>query len=265
MRLHILCLAACLLAALSGCASTEDREDERLSARQYYLEGKKALEHEDYELAIQYFGDLEARYPFGRYADQGLLATAYAHYKQDDPEAAIATADRFIKLHPTHPDVDYAYYVKGLANFHSRDNFLDSIFNQDPSKRDPASARRSFQFFAELVRRYPQSRYAADARQRLIFLRNELANYELHVADYYLRRGAYVAAADRATYLIEHYARTPAVTPAVALLANAYRKLGLEDLASDAERIHALNTATAEKPLAMTEHRPPTREPTTPN
>lgn len=226
-------LATLLLISLAGCATLEDEIPDNWSAKRLYDEGRKALQHEDYRTTIEYLEKLETRFPFGAQTQQGQLMTAYAYYKNSDPESAIATADRFIKLNPTHPDVDYAYYIRGLAHFYSRDNFLDNLFQLDTSVRNPDSVRRSFQYFSELVQRFPNSQYAKDAVQRMVYLRETLARYELHVADYYMRREAWLAAANRAKGVLERYPRTPAVSDALALLSEAYYRMGIHDLAAD--------------------------------
>jgi len=243
-----------LLLALSGCSLLPDQIDETKgwSAQKLYAAAKEALNSGNYERAIDLYGKLEARYPFGRYAQQALLESAYAYYKYDEPDTAIATLDRFIRTYPRHPNLAYAFYLKGLANFNRGETFIDRYLPRDPSERDAGAARQSFFDFQELVRRFPDSPYARDARQRMIFLRNNLARYEVHAADYYMRRGAYVAAANRARYVIQNYPGTPAVPDALQMLVRAYRALGLNDLAADAERVYRLNYP--DRPL------PPTRE-----
>jgi len=231
-----------LLLTSSGCSIFKEHDETAdWDASQIYSAAKEALDEGDYEKAIKYYGKLEARFPYGRYTQQAQLETAYAHYKAGEPEAAIAAADRFIKLHPRHPNVDYAYYMRGLASFEPGKNFLERFFPQDGAQRDPTAARESFRYFAELVQRFPDSKYSKDALQRMTYLRNNLARYEIMVADYYLRRGAYLAAANRAKYVLENYERTPSVADALALMVQAYRKMEMPDLAADAERVLRLN------------------------
>lgn len=238
-----LCIALALLFASAGCSLLPDKVDETKdwSASKFYSEAKTALNDGNYETSIKYFETLEARFPFGPYAQQAELEVAYAYYKYDEADSAITAADRFIKLHPRHPNVDYAYYLKGLINFNRGASFVDRVMPQDPSQRDPSYARKSFDDFQALVKNFPNSTYAADTRQRLIFLRNNLARYEVHVADYYMRRGGYVAAVNRAKFLIEHYPETPANADALAIMATAYRSLGETALAEDTERVLKLN------------------------
>lgn len=239
-------LVSLLLALLlSACGSLLDQEDETKdwSAQKFYEEASAALADGDYETAIKYYEGLESRYPFGRYATQAQLDVAYAYYKQDEPEAAIAAADRFIKLHPRNPYVDYAYYLKGIVNFNRNLGFITRFVPTDLSQRDPGTALDAFNDFAELTRRFPDSRYAADARKRMLYLRNNLARHEVNVARYYLKRGAYLAAANRCITVIERFQRTPAMKDALEILIRAYREMGLESLSNDAQRVLALNEA----------------------
>ena len=195
------------------------------------------LAEQNYEKAIEYFELLEARYPFGRYAQQAQLEIAYAYYKYEEPDFAIAAADRFIKIYPRHSNVDYAWYIKGLTNYNRGKTFVDKFLPQDPSERDTYTMRAAYDDFDQLVKSYPNSIYAKDAAQRMIYLRNVLADYELNVADFYLRRGAYVAAANRCKFMIEHYQGAQAMPKALSLLATAYTKLGMTELAEDTQRV----------------------------
>lgn len=235
-------LIPCLLLAalLGGCATNKDMDAANEPDRLYQL-GKEALKDGYYETAINHFEDLAARYPFGDNAPQAQLNLAYAYYKYDQPDQAISTADSFIKTYPRHADVDYAYYLRGLANFGQTSLFLDKLTHGDPAKRDPRSALESFQHFAELINRYPDSPYAPDARQRMIHLKNYLAAHEMFVAGYYMKRGAYIAAANRAKHVIETYPQTGSVPHALAVMAEAYTLLGLDDLAADTRRTLELN------------------------
>ena len=239
-RIIILAFAASLLA---GCGFFGDKPDVTRDwpVQRLYGEAKAALDAGDYETAIDYYEKLESRYPFGRFAQQAQIDVAYAYWKNDEPASAIAAADRFIKLPPRHPNVDYAYYLKGLVNFEQGRSFMDRIVPRDMSQRDPGSVRESFDAFSELVRLYPQSRYADDARQRMLYLKDLLARHEVHVADYYMRRGAYVAAANRARFVVENYQRSPAIPDALVIMAKAYRLMDLDDLSADALRVLELN------------------------
>lgn len=228
--------------ALAGCAEMAPKDETAdWTAGEIYEEAKTALTESNYERALELFGKLEARFPYGRYAEQAQLETIYAHHKADEPEAAIAAAERFIKLHPRHPNVDYAYYMRGLATFNEDDGLFDNIVGSDPTQTDPVTARESFRFFKELVTRFPSSRYAPDAVQRMTHLRNNLAQHEVNVAGYYLSRGAPLAAVNRAKYVLENYPQTPAVPKALSIMVQGYRAMQMEELAADAERVLALN------------------------
>jgi outer membrane protein assembly factor BamD len=234
---------AIVAAALAGCGVFGEKPDitRDWTVQRLYGEAKAALTSGDYETAIDYYEKLESRYPFGRYAQQSQIDVAYAYWKNEEPASAIAAADRFIKLHPRHPNVDYAYYLKGLVNFEQGSSFMDRIIPRDMSQRDPGAVRESFDAFAELVRLFPDSGYVEDAKQRMIYLKNLLAQHEVHVADYYMRRGAYVAAANRARYVVENFQRTPAVPDALVIMAKVYRLMDLDDLSTDAMRVLELN------------------------
>jgi outer membrane protein assembly factor BamD len=227
----------------TGCSLLPEQIDEtkNWSANKFYSEAKHSLNQGDYEGAIRYYEMLEARYPFGRYAQQAQLEVAYAYYKYNEPDSAIAAADRFIKMHPQHPHVDYAYYLKGLVNFNRGRDLMEKLLPQDSSEHDQHAARQAFHDFKALISKFPESRYAEDARQRMLFLRNNLARYEVNVAEFYMRRQAYVAAANRAKYVIENYQHTPAVIDAVAIMSDAYRMMGMPELADDARRVLELN------------------------
>lgn len=236
-------LALVLLAfSLSACAlfKTPGDDPEKWSAEKYYQEAKHALDSGDYKLAVERFEGLISHHPFGTYAQQAQLDIAYAYYKYDEPDSALAAADQFIKLYPRHPRVDYAYYIKGLAQF-PKSEFLEEKFSLDFAQRDPRSLRESFQYFSELTQRFPNSPYAADAVQRMIYLRNALARGEMYAAEFYMQKGAYEAAANRAKYIVEHYDRTPSIPDALTLMAEAYDRLGMPALAQDARRVLELN------------------------
>jgi outer membrane protein assembly factor BamD len=240
IRSTLICALALALSACSWLTSQKD-ETEHWSANRLYSEAAQELDAGNYKRAVELYEKLESRYPFGRYAMQSQLDVAYAYYKAEEPESAIAAADRFIKLYPQNRYVDYAYYLKGIVNYNRSVGFLDRYIPTDASQRDPGSALDAFQDFAELVRLFPDSKYARDARQRMIYLRNNLAKNEVHVARYYMKRQAYVAAANRCNYVIERYQRTSAVQDALELLIDAYKKLGEDKLAADAERVLTLN------------------------
>lgn len=235
--------AAVVVLLLAGCGLLPDQIDvtRDWSAQRLYSEAKANLNEGDYQTAIDYYEKLESRYPFGPLAQQAQLDIAYAYYKFDEPESALAAVDRFLRLYPQHPNVDYAYYLRGLVNFNRGKGLVERYLPTDDSQRDPGAALQSFNDFAELTRRFPDSKYAGDAAKRMQFLKNNLARYELHVADYYMRRGAYVAAANRAKYVIENYPKTPATPDALIVMVRAYRQLDLDGLAGDALRVLELN------------------------
>ena len=234
-------MVACVL--VTSCSSSPDDKDETAewTAENFYKEAKSALDGGDYETAVKYFEKLETRFPFGRYAQQAQLETAYAYYKSRELESSVAAADRFIKLHPTHRNVDYAYYLKGLATFQDGPSNLEKIAGKNPTHMDTGLAKRSYDFFAELLKKFPDSKYTSDARQRMVFTLNLLARHEYDSAQYYLQRGVYVAAANRAKYVVEHYPRTATVADALGLMARAYHELKMDDLARDSLRILELN------------------------
>lgn len=240
--MHRLLVFVLLTLSLSACAFFHKLDDnpDKWSAERYYKEAQRALGSGDFKLAVDRFEGLISHHPFGPYAQQAQLDLAYAYYKYDEPDSAIAAADQFIKLYPRNPHVDYAYYMKGLARF-PKPEFLEKRLSLDMAQRDPRTARESLQSFLELTRRYPDSRYAADAVQRIIYLRNDLARGEMYTANFYMRKGAYAAAANRAKYVVEHYDRTPSIPDALALMAKAYDHLGMPALAEDARRVLKLN------------------------
>lgn len=232
-----------LALALGGCGLLPAKIDEtkNWSANKLYAEAKDELNGGNYEKAIKYFEALEARYPFGRYAQQAQLDVAYAYYKDNEPASAIAACDRFIKLHPNHPNVDYAYYLKGLANFNEDLGWFGTLSGQDLTERDPKAARESFAAFKELTTRFPDSKYTPDAVKRMTYLVDALASHEVHVARYYLKRRAFVAAANRAQSAVTEYPQAPATEEALVILAKAYDSLGLNDLRDDADRVMRKN------------------------
>ncbi len=240
-RLIILLFAVAILTACS--LPKEVDETKGWSAQKFYSEASFAMSDGDYETAIKYYEGLESRYPFGRFALQSQLDVAYAHYKNDEPESSIAASDRFIKLHPRNPFVDYAYYLKGIVNFNRNITFINRFIPTDTSQRDPGSILDSFNNFAELAQLFPESQYTEDARKRMIYLRNNLASHEIHVARYYMKRGAYLSAAKRCITVVEQYQRTPAVRDALEIMIVAYDELGLEQLSTDAKRVLAVNEA----------------------
>jgi outer membrane protein assembly factor BamD len=224
---------------VAACGLLPDAEDETRgwSAQKLYSEAKDNLTQRNYATAVKYYQKLEARYPYGRFAQQAQLEMAYAYYKDNEPAQAIGAADRFIKLHPGHPNVDYAYYLRGLANFNDDLGWVGYLGGQDLTERDPKATREAFEAFKELVTRFPKSRYAPDAIARMNYLLNALASHEIHVARYYMKRAAYVAAANRVQYALKAYPQAPANEEGLVILVKAYDALGMNDLRDDAERV----------------------------
>ncbi|CDM41964.1 MULTISPECIES: outer membrane protein assembly factor BamD [Ectopseudomonas] len=236
---HLLLIA--ILALTAACSSKQPEVDENLSEVELYQQAQADLDNRSYTQAIAKLKALESRYPFGRYAEQAQLELIYAYYKNAEPEAAKSSAERFIRLHPQHANVDYAYYLKGLASFDQDRGLLARFLPLDMTKRDPGAARDSYNEFAQLTSRYPTSRYAPDAKQRMIYLRNLLAAYEVHVGHYYLTRQAYVAAANRGRYVVENFQETPSVGDGLAIMTEAYQRLSLDDLAATSLETLKLN------------------------
>ena len=243
-------LAALLLAlALVGCGWFNKQGEIDVtadwSAQRLYNEAKDEMSGGNWNKAVQLFEKLEARYPFGRYAQQAQLEIAYAYYRDNEPASAGAACDRFIKLHPNHPNVDYAYYLKGVVNFNEDMGILADYAEQDPAERDPKSMREAFDAFKELAVKFPESKYTPDALARMRWLVNALASNELAVARYYMKRGAYVAAANRAQFTMKTYPEAPSNEEALAILAAAYDQMGLSDLRDDTVRVLAKNFPTS--------------------
>ena len=225
-----------LLLFISGCSWFGGDDDELIAdsgEQQMYREAQRHLKNENFSLAVRSLQGLESRYPFGQYAEQAQLELIYAHYSGYEFAAANEAADRFIRLHPRHPSVDYAYYMKGLAAYDIEPGFFSRFIPSDDTKRDVSHIQTAFAEFAQLLARFPDSAYAPDARQRMVHMRNMLARNEIHVANYYFRRGAYMAALNRGKYVVEHMQQTPSVADGLAIMGQAYLMLGLNDLAED--------------------------------
>jgi len=220
-----------------------DKQDDTAgwSAQKLYGEAKDAMAQGAWDKAVKYLEKLESRYPYGRFAQQAQLDTAYAYWKNGERASAIAAADRFIKLYPNHANVDYAYYLKGLVNFNESTGLMSALDRPDLSERDSKGTREAFDAFKDLVNRYPESKYAEDSLARMRYLLNSLAQYEVHVARYYMKRGAYVAAANRAQYAVQNYVQAPAVEEAVFILVKAYDALGMTDLRDASDRVMRKN------------------------
>jgi outer membrane protein assembly factor BamD len=256
MTRSVTALAAFLLAAaLSGCGLFKDLDDptKNMSAEQLYARAKEDLDSGSWEAAIKGYERLEAKFPFGRYAQQAQLEIAYAYYKQGETAQCISAIEKFVKLHPNHPNIDYALYLKGLANFKQDLGPMTALAKQDLADRDPKAARESFETFKDLITRYPESRYSNDARERMIYLVEALARHEIHVARYYIMRGAYLAAANRAQDAIVRFPNSPTHREALEVLIESYDRMGMADLRDDAKKVLAKNFP--DDPLAGAQNR----------
>jgi outer membrane protein assembly factor BamD len=233
---------------LGGCGLLPDTIDETAgwTPNKLYAEAKSSMAEGAYDKAIKYFEKLEARFPYGRYAQQAQLEVAYAYFRQGEVASTITACDRFVRLHPNHPNVDYAHYLKGLANFNEDIGLLGHVSLQDLTERDPKAARESFDAFKVLVNKYPESRYTPDATARMKYLVNALASHEVHVARYYMKREAYVAALNRAQTAVKTYPDAPANEEALFIMVKAYDLLGMNELRDDAERVMRKNFPKSE-------------------
>ncbi|WP_353352239.1 outer membrane protein assembly factor BamD [Oceaniserpentilla sp. 4NH20-0058] len=228
MRILLILLASFILVA---CSNSQKRPNE-LTEREIYQKAIEAIESENYFLAVETLQELENQYPFGNYSEQAQLEMIFAQYSAQELEGARASAERFIRLHPENSNVDYAYYLKALSTYELGLSLVERYFADDESQRDPQPARESFQEFSELIQKFPESEYAADARQRMIYLRDRLAQNEVHVANYYLKRHAYLAAANRGKVIVESYQGTSHVADGLAIMVEAYELLDQQDLAN---------------------------------
>ena len=240
LRIPLIIIISLMLSACSSTSTEPVIEDVKPEA-ELYASAMVKLEDGNYRPAIADLEAMEARYPYGRYSEQAQLELVYAYYRSSQPTAAKTAASRFIRLHPDHEHVDYAYYLKGLTAFEENVGAFDQYLGTDKAKKDPGAARDSFTDFSTLLSRFPNSEYAADSRVRMVYLRNLLAKHEIHVANYYLSRNAWLAAANRGKYVVENYQLTPAVEDALKVMVQAYTELGLLDNASNAQQVLAAN------------------------
>jgi outer membrane protein assembly factor BamD len=236
-------VASLVLLSLSACSLFPEKGDEakNWSVTKLYAEAREEMNGGHYEAAIKLFERLESNYPFGTYATQAQMEIAYAYYKTQDAPQALAAVERFIKLHPNHPAADYMYYLRGLINFNDQIGFLSAIYSQDPTERDPKATRESFAAFKALVEKFPESKYTPDAIMRMKYLVNAMAQYEVHVAKYYYRRGAFLAALNRAQGAVTEYSDAPASEEALFLMIRCYDKMGNLELRDDAQRVFVKN------------------------
>jgi outer membrane protein assembly factor BamD len=248
-----------LILSISACSNNDTMLEPEpvLPEAELYDNAIEKLAASNFIPAIADLEKLEARYPYGRYSTRVQLELIYAYYRSRQPVAAKTAAKRFIRLYPDHEHVDYAYYLKGLTAFEEHKGALDNYIAIDKAKKDPGAMRDSFSDFKTLIQRFPNSEYAADAKSRMVYLRNLLAQHEIHVAKYYMSRFAWLAAANRAQYVVENYQRTPSVKPALEILVTAYTNIGLTDNANNAQRVLDENFSTVGQKLKKAPHTNP--------
>ncbi len=227
--------------ALAGCAGNDEQQSEVQNITEAYETAQESVARGNYRRGIQVFEAIQARYPFSDLARQIQLELMHAYYKSGQIEQAVDAADTFMRENPIHPRVDYALYIKGLAYFERDPSFLERWFRKDTTRRPPKDIQLSYMSFRRLVERFPASEYAPDAEQRMLFIKERLAQYENHVADYYLRRGAYVAALNRARAALEEFNGASGNKRSLQIMAEAYDELGMDDLAADTRRVLAAN------------------------
>ena len=235
-------LIAIPLLVLAGCSILEVKDETAgWSADDFLNAGQAQMASSDWPGAIATYRKMLGRFPYGRNAEQAQLDMAYAYFKNEEPALAVAGADQFIQMHPTHPNVDYAYYLKGLSLFEPPGGWIDAISGVNPANNDIAPVREAFSVYQELITRFPDSRYAPEARKRLIYIINVLAIHEVEVARYYYLMGADVAAVNRAKYVLETYRNSSAIEDALGVMLKSYSRMGLTELRDDAERVLRLN------------------------
>lgn len=226
-------LFAMLMAFSIGCSSNPKEKQAPIKSEQsYYSSAQAAIKAKNYFLAVEHLQNIETHYPFGKYTAQAKLDLIFAHYESGSFESAAATAQRFTQQHPRHPELDYAYYMRALSNYDVDRGFITRVLPTSPAQRSMEPVMKSYQNFRKLITRFPKSDYAADARQRMVYLRNILAQHEIEVGNYYLRRGAHLASANRGQYVLKHFPESPSVPAALALATKAYIELEMPDLAT---------------------------------
>lgn len=230
-----------LTLTLTACSSTDDDVVEEKPAASLFTDAKKALDDGSYQRAITILSTIDARFPYGPISHQVQLDLIYAYYKSGDTDQGIALTDRFLKLNPDHPNVDYVYYMRGLINLSMEANLFQDVFGIDRSDRDPQPAKNAFNDFKTILETYPESKYAADARQRMIAIKSRLAEYELAVARYYIKREAWASAANRGRYILKYFPSNPEMEEALEIMIQSYKNLGLTDLEKNARQVLAAN------------------------
>lgn len=249
MKIRLYALSLIGLIALGGCSSAPEKAIEEVELRgpqAIYAKAKTAMENGNFGGAAEILSDLDSRYPFGELSHQVQLDLIYSYYKSGDSAQALATIDRFIRLNPNHKDIDYAYFMRGLTNMETDDNLFQSLFNIDRSDRDPSASREAFNDFRTLLDTFPESKYATDAQKRMVYIKTRLAKYEIAIARFYMRREAYVAAANRGQYVLEYYPDTGMVQEALEIMVSSYDQLGLDQLKANAIKILKLNYPDSE-------------------
>ena len=250
-RTLYLFIAVILAILSSACSTLETDPTAEWTAKDFYDEARSSLDAGEFQTAIKNLETLEARFPFDPYAKQAQLDVAYAYYKFEEPESAISAVERFMRLHPRDSHIDYAYYLKGLVNFNRGIGFLDNWFPRDHARHDASVMQQAYNDFSTLVRLYPDSHYAGDAHQRMIFLLNKMAQKEIGIAEFYIERESWLSAVNRAKIVIERYQDSIWSHRALEIMVEGYKKLGLDDLAADAQRVLSLNDSGYEKPAPL--------------
>jgi len=245
----VFAIASLALFGLTGCSSSDEDQREIVAnqgANALYQQAKRNMESGNFSAAAATLSAIDSRFPFGPLSHQVQLDLIYSYYKSGNVEQTIATIDRFIRLNPNHADVDYVLYMRGVTNMEQDDNILQALLNVDRNDRDPSKSKEAFEDFRRLIEQYPNSKYAIDAKQRMLAIKNRLAKYEIEVARFYMRRQAFVAAANRGRYVLEHYPDTPQIQPALEIMVSSYDELGLDDLRDNAIKTLRLNFPTSE-------------------
>lgn len=247
MQKHSIIILALFVFTLAGCSSAPKEPNlnttkvESMTAQELFDGAKRSMRASNYMRAIELLEEIDTRYPFGRISEQAKLELMYAYFKKGDYESGQALADRFLRQHPQHENADYAYYMKGVMHYEQEVGSFKEFFTADIEKRDTTNIKAAFDNYKTLVEVYPESKYAPDARQRMVQIRNLLADYELHVARYYMKRDTYIAAANRAKYIVENFPKTPAIPSALEILINSYKILELPEIAEEYRKTLLLN------------------------
>ncbi|MFT6269751.1 MAG: outer membrane protein assembly factor BamD [Alphaproteobacteria bacterium] len=242
-------IAILVALSLTACSSVEDEQREMIQnqgASALYKEAKRSMDIGNFSAAAQILSSIDSKFPFGPLSHQVQLDLIYSYYKTGDVEQTLATIDRFIRLNPNHSDVEYAIYMRGVTNMEQDANLFQAIFNVDRSDRDPSKSKEAFEDFRRLIEKHPDSKYAADGKQRMLHIKNRLAKYEIEVARFYMRREAWVAAANRGRYVLEYFADTEQVQPALEIMVSSYNELGLDELKNNAVKTLRLNYPQSE-------------------